>query len=257
MTGEAWSARYLEAALAKLTEVKAAEGAAIARAAEAVAEALAGDGMIYVFGCGHSAMLEMDLFYRAGGLIPVQPIFDDRVLLDLRPVTETTQWEQREDWVREVFAASGARAGDVLICISTSGRNGAPIEMALAAREAGLTVIALTSRAYANASVSRHSSGKRLHEVADLVLDNHVDPGDAAVSLPGLEPRIGPLSTVIGSALLQATMVQVTVELLGRGLRPPVFVSANLPGGEEHNQTVLAEYRGRIRYLQREGDDAR
>jgi uncharacterized phosphosugar-binding protein len=244
------SDRYLEAAIAKLSEVRSKEQDAIAAAAEAMTEAFARGGMCYVFGCGHSAMLAMDVFYRAGGLILMQPIFDNRVLLNLQPVTETTRWEQREDWVREVFARSGARAGDVLLCLSTSGRNGAPIEMALAAKEAGLTVIVLTSRAYANASASRHSSGKRLHEVGDLVLDNHVDPGDAALSLPGLEPRIGPLSTVIGSALLQAVIVQTTANLLTRGLAPPVFVSSNLPGGEEHNQAILTRYRNRLRYLQ-------
>jgi uncharacterized phosphosugar-binding protein len=240
---------YLESALSKLAEVKAAEGAAVARAAEVMAEALAGGGMIYAFGCGHSAMLAMDIFYRAGGLMLVQPIFDPRVLLNLRPVTETTDWERRADWVREVFAVSGAQAGDVLIAISTSGRNGAPIEMALAAKEAGVTVIALTSRAYAKAADSRHPSGKRLHEVADLVLDNHVSPGDAEVSLPDLEQRVGPLSTVIGSALLQAVIVQTTANLLARSLTPPVFISSNLPGGEEHNQQVLEQYRDRIRYL--------
>jgi len=245
-----WSDRYLEAAIAKLGEVRSEESDAIAGAAEAMAEAFARGGLGYVFGCGHSAMLAMDIFYRAGGLILIQPIFDDRVLLDLRPVTETTRWEQREDWVREVFAQSGAQAGDVLLCLSTSGRNGAPIEMALAAKEAGLIVIALTSRAYANASESRHSSGKRLHEVADLVLDNHVDPGDAALALPDLEPRLGPLSTVIGSALLQAAIVQTTANLLARGLTPPVFVSSNLPGGEERNQAMLERCRGRLRYLQ-------
>ena len=243
---------YLEAALTKLAEVKAAESAALACAADAMAESLAGGGMIYAFGCGHSAMLVMDIFYRAGGLILVQPIFDPRILLNLRPVTETTRWEQREDWVREVFAASGARKGDVLIAISTSGRNGAPLEMALAAKEAGLKVIALTSRAYASAAASRHSSGKRLHEVADVVLDNHVSPGDAEVSLPDLEQRVGPLSTVIGSALLQAVIVQTTANLLARGITPPVFISSNLPGGEEHNQQVLEHYRDRIRYLRRD-----
>lgn len=246
---EQWSDRYLELALTKLAEVRTSESAAITCAAEAMGDALAHGGMIHVFGCGHSAMLAMDVFYRAGGILLVQPIFDDRVLLSLRPVTDTTRWEQREDWVRDVFAASEMRPGDVLICISTSGRNGAPVEMAMAAREAAVTVIAVTSRAYANASSSRHSSGKRLHEVADIVLDNHVDPGDAALALPDLDQRIGPLSTVIGSALLQAAIVQTTANLLARGLAPPVFVSSNLPGGEAHNQAVLAQHRDRIRYL--------
>ena len=244
-----WADRYLELAIAKLAEVRAAEGEKLDLAADKLAEALAGGGMIYVFGCGHSAMLAMDVFYRAGGLMLVQPIFSDKVILNRVPVTETTDWERREGWAPELFAESGAKAGDVVIVLSTSGRNGAPVDMALTAKAAGLYVIAVTSPAYANVAPSRHSSGKRLHEVADLVLDNHVEPGDAAVELPGLAQRVGPVSTVVGSAMLQAIIVQTVANLQARGETPPVFVSSNLPGGQEHNEEVLVKYRDRIRYL--------
>ena len=244
-----WADRYLELAIAKLAEVRAAEGEKLDLAADKLAEALAGGGMIYVFGCGHSAMLAMDVFYRAGGLMLVQPIFSDKVILNRVPVTETTDWERREGWAPELFAESGAKAGDVVIVLSTSGRNGAPVDMALTAKAAGLYVIAVTSPAYANVAPSRHSSGKRLHEVADLVLDNHVEPGDAAVELPGLAQRVGPVSTVVGSAMLQAIIVQTVANLQARGETPPVFVSSNIPGGQEHNEEVLVKYRDRIRYL--------
>jgi uncharacterized phosphosugar-binding protein len=244
-----WSDRYLELALAKLAEVRAAEGEKLAQAADKLAEALAAGGMIYVFGCGHSAILAMDIFYRAGGLMLVQPVFSDKIILDRVPVTETTDWERREGWVPELFAQSGAKTGDVMLVLSTSGRNGAPVDMALTAKAAGLFVIAITSPAYANVAPSRHSSGKRLHEAADLVLDNHVDPGDAAVELPGLAQRVGPVSTVVGSAMLQAIIVQTVANLQARGETPPVFVSSNVPGGQEHNEEVLAKYRDRIRYL--------
>ena len=112
--------------------------------------------------------------------------------------------------------------------------------MALRAKGAGCTVIAITAPSYASQGASKHSSGKRLHEVADIVLDNHADPGDAAISLPGLAPRIGPLSTVVGSALLQARVVQTAANLLARGEMPPVFISSNLPGGAEHNAWCAA-----------------
>jgi uncharacterized phosphosugar-binding protein len=244
-----WVDRYLDVLASKLQEVKSREAAAIAKAAEALAETLARDGLIYVFGCGHSAMMSMDLFYRAGGLVLVHPIFDERIILTRRPVTETTKWEQSEGWVQEALRDSGAREGDAIVVFSTSGRNGAPIDMALAAREAALTVIAVTSRAYASSAPSRHSSGKRLHDVADYVIDNHVDPGDAALSIPGLDQRVGPTSTALSSAIGQALIVAAVGTLVERGERPPVYVSANLPGGEERNEQVLERYRERLSFL--------
>jgi uncharacterized phosphosugar-binding protein len=247
--GTMWAERYLELLVNRLGEVKAAEAAPLAEAAQAMAEALTQGGMIWVFGCGHSAALSMDIFYRAGGLMLVQPIFDQRVLLHHRPVTETSDWERKEGWAPELFQQSGARAGDVMIVLSTSGRNGAPVDMAFAAKAAGLKVIAVTSRAYATSQPSRHSSGKRVHELADIVIDNHSTPGDAELALPGLDQKVGPMSTAVGAAILQGLIVETVANLLARGETPPVFVSANLPGGDEHNQAVLARYRNRIRYL--------
>jgi uncharacterized phosphosugar-binding protein len=240
---------FFDAAEKKLAEVREAEAGAVAAAAEAMTKAIAGGGLVHVFGTGHSALLAMDIFYRAGGLMPVHPLFDDRVILNYAPPTATTEWEKKEGWAGELVAKAGVQPGDVMIVISTSGKNGAPIDVALAAKQAGLTLIALTSRAYAAASPPGHSSGKRLHEIADIVLDNRVDPGDAAISLPGLEQKVAPLSTVIGSALLQACVVQVTANLLARGETPPVFISSNLPGGPEHNDRMMARYGERIRFL--------
>jgi len=244
-----WAERYFDALASQLARVRAEESTAIAQAATVMADALAAGRLIYVFGCGHSAMLSMDLFYRAGGLILVHPVFDERVILTRRPVTETTDWEQREGWAQKAFRESGAEAGDVIIVFSTSGRNPAPVDVALTAKEVGLAVIGVTSRAYASAHPSRHSTGKRLHEAVDVVVDNHVEPGDAALSLPGLEQKVGPTSTALGSAIAQALVVEALAKLLARGEETPIYVSANLPGGKEHNEAVLARYRARIRFL--------
>jgi len=244
-----WASRFLDAVTAKIAAIRECELPAIASAADALADSIAAGGLVYVFGCGHSAALSMDLFYRAGGLMLVHPIFDDRIILDHQPVTETSDWERKEGWVGEVFAASGARPGDAIIVFSTSGRNGAPIDMALAAKAAGLTVIAVTSVSYAASLPSRHSSGKRLHEVADIAVDNHVDPGDAALELPGLAQKTGPTSTALGSAVAQAVVVETVARLLQRGYAPPVFVSANIPGGSEQNEKTIDRYRDRIRFM--------
>jgi len=241
-----WAEHYLDLLTSKLQQVKCEERTPIAEAASALAQAVAEGGMIHVFGCGHSAALAMDIFYRAGGLMLVHPIFDERVILDRRPVTE---WERKEGWAQEAFRQSGARAGDVLIVLSTSGRNAAPVDMALAGKEAGLTIIAVTSRAYAASLPSRHSSAKGLHEVADIVIDNHVDPGDAAVLLPGMEQKVGPTSTALGSAILQALLVETVAGILARGEKPPVYVSSNIPGGDEHNRELMARFGDRLRFL--------
>lgn len=244
-----WVERYFDLLIERLRTVKTTQRQALESAAAAIAESLARGGMVYVFGCGHSAALSMDIFYRAGGLMLVQPIFAEQTLLHRRPVTETSEWERREGWAPALFATSGARAGDVMIVLSTSGRNGAPIDMALSAKEAGLTTVAVTSLAYAGSVPSRHSSGKRLHEIADIVIDNHSRPGDAEVELPGLAQRVGPMSSAVGSAILQSVVVQAVALLIERGETPPVFVSANLPEGDAHNQAMLEKYRDRIRYL--------
>jgi len=244
-----WAERYLDRLTAKLKEVQTIERDPILRSAAAIAEAITKGGMLYVFGCGHSAALSMDIFYRAGGLLLVQPILDERVSLHHQPVTEISEWERKEGWAWELLGNSAAQAGDIMIILSTSGRNGAPVDMALAAKGAGLTVIGVTSRAYAESLPSRHSSGKRLHEVADIVIDNHSAPGDAEMDLPGLEQKVGPMSTAVGSAILQSLVVETVANLLARGAAPPVFMSANLPGGDEHNRKALARYRDRIRYL--------
>ncbi len=244
-----WAERYLEALGAKLQSLKSDQTEAMSKAAGAMAEALSQGGMIYVFGCGHSAALSMDIFYRAGGLMLLQPIFGEEVLLNWRPVTETSEWERKEGYAPRLFQDSGARAGDVMIVVSNSGRNGAPVDMALTAAEAGLTVIAVTSIVAAESLPSRHSSGKRLHEAADIVIDNHVDAGDAAIEIPGFAQRVGPTSTALASALLQAVVVETIALLVQQGETPPVFVSSNVPGGDEHNRELLAKYRDRIRYL--------
>jgi len=244
-----WAERFFDVLRQKLETVQSQETEAIVHAAESLADAIAGGGLVYVFGCGHSAALTMDLFYRAGGLMLIHPIFDERIILNHRPVTETTDWERREGWADQVFAESGARRGDAIIVFSTSGRNGAPIDVALTAKETGLTVVAVTSRAYAGSLPSRHTSGKRLHEVADHVIDNHVDAGDASLSLPGLDQKTGPTSTALGSAIAQALIVETMARLLDRGEIPPVYVSANVPGGTERNEETLSRYRDRIRFL--------
>ena len=114
-------------------------------------------------------------------------------------------------------------------------------------RERGLPVIAVTAAEFSRSVSSRHSSGKRLLDVADVVLDTCGAAGDAAVELDGVTEAIGPTSTVVGAALLNATLVEAIAELVRRGVEPPILVSQNVDGSAERNARLRDRYRGRIR----------
>lgn len=241
--------RYLDSLIAKLTEVRDTQRDAIAAAARAIADAIASGGTVWTFGCGHSGLLAREIYYRAGGLMLVNAISAPGQSLEVHPVPMTSQMERLSGYAQVLAGAQPMKPGDVIIVISTSGRNAVPIEMAMAARDRGLKVIALTSLAYSRSQPSRHPSGKRLADVADLILDNGSPPGDALLELPGLPEKIGPSSGAVGAAILHAVIVQAVANLLERGIEPPVFLSGNLPDGDEHNQRLMRQYADRIHYL--------
>lgn len=240
---------YLSAVLQLLKEVQSTQAQAIEQAAQAIAHCIQADHLIYVFGASHAGLLAQELFYRAGGLVPVNPILPPGLTTDTRPATLSTRLERLPGLMRQFIAETPLAAGDVLIVHSVSGRNAAAVEAAQAGREKGAFVIAVTSLRYSRAVQPRQPGMPRLFEVADLVLDNCVPMGDALVELPGLQQRVGPASTIAGAALLNAVVVRAVELLIERTGEAPVFMSANLDGGEEQNQRWLERYRGRLTYL--------
>lgn len=240
---------YIPRAIEVLQKVQRTQREAMLRAASEITSAILRGSGVFIFGCSHASILAAEVFYRAGGLALINPIFAHGLTTDVRPITRTTEIERLEGYGTAILNTSPVRAGDVLIVHSVSGRNAVPVEMAIEAKARGVRVIALTSVEYASSVTSRHSSGLRLHEVADVVLDNCGEPGDAIVEVPGLDQRTGPTSDVVGAAILHSVIAQVIESLIAEGLTPPVFVSANLEGGDEHNERILAEYGDRIHYL--------
>lgn len=207
-------------------------------------------GTIYTFGASHAGILSEELYYRAGGLMLFNPIFGREIMLDTTPITHTSQMERLVGYGTSL-AKSKASFGpdDVLIAHSVSGRNPVTIEIALAAKEAGSKVVAITNLAYSQSVSSRHPSGKRLFELADVILDNHGDVGDASVEIDGLEQKVSPTSTVIGAVMLNAIVAALTQKLVDGGMKqPPIFYSANLDGGDELNRKLYEEYKDSIRY---------
>jgi len=241
--------RYFEAMLPILNRAIETQSEVICRVADVMADTIAAGHLIYVFGATHAGMIAEEMFYRAGGLVPVVPIFGPGITTNVHPATLTSQMERLTGYAALLLDASGITADDLLLVHSVSGRNTVAVEMAEGARARGTAVVALTSVTYSKSVTSRHPKGLRLMEVADYVIDNRGVIGDAAVHLDGLPQPTGPTSTVVGAALVNALVVETVSRLLDRGLEPPVFISANLDGGDEKNQRWLDHYRERLSYL--------
>lgn len=217
-------------------------------AAKIIAESISKDGVLHVFGCGHSQMYAMELFYRAGGLVPVNAILPPSLAL-APTATFSTFSERQEGLAKVILDAENINPEDVMLIVSTSGRNAVPIEMAIEAKNRGLKVISLTSMAFSSEVTSRHISGKKLYELSDVVLDNHGEAGDAVLETPGVEPKFAPTSSVIGFAILQSIIAQVIEYLSEKGIEPPIYVSSNLDKGDEINKKHIEKYRNRIKCL--------
>lgn len=230
-----------------LGQVQRTQGEKIEKAAGIVADCFAADGMLYVFGCGHSHIIGEDLFYRAGGTAPVCAMLDGDLMLHEGAV-KSSHYERMSGLAGPVFDRYGLTEKDVLLIASTSGINPVPVEMAMCARKNGIFVIAIVSGAYGE-DASRHESGKKLHDVADLVLDNCVCHGDAAVTIGDSGIKAGPISTISACMIAQSIVVQADENLWKRGITPPVYLSGNIPGGMEKNQAYIEKYLPRIRHL--------
>jgi len=221
----------------------------IRKCSELIVETVMRHNALYAFGCNHAGLLSQELFYRTGGLVTINPILVPGLALDARPITLTTGMERLEGFGKTIVENSYLKKGDLLIVHSVSGRNNVVVDVALYAREAGATVIGLTNVEYSSQVSSRHCSGKRLFEVCDIVIDNCGCFGDAAIEVDGLPERIGPSSTVVGAAILNAIVVEAVEIFVQKGIIPPIFISSNVEGGDEHNEKVLREYKDVIHYM--------
>lgn len=239
--------KYLEEVGGVLSRVAESQRESIAEAARVIADRMERDGMLYVFGCGHSHLVGEDLFYRAGGSAAVCAMLDSDLMLHGGAV-KSSCYERMPGLAKPIFERYGLTQRDVLMVSSTSGINSVPVEMAICAREKGIPVIAIVSMAYAKDG-SRHPDGRKLHDVADIVLDNGVCHGDAAVAIEGSDMRVGPVSTISSCMIAQSILVQVNEFLWEDGVTPPVYVSGNIPGGAERNQALIHRYLSRNKHL--------
>ncbi|WP_276357747.1 sugar isomerase domain-containing protein [Cohnella caldifontis] len=214
----------------------------IEQAAAVIADAMKKGGCVHLFDTGH--MLDSELVSRAGGLVAFQAL---RIRFEIENTVRQRPELASKDRSTEGLAAyalksSNALPGDVLVIGSVSGKTKLPVDLSLSARKMGITVIALTSVEYSRMLKSDHSSGLRLFEAADLVIDNGAPPLDAMLEVGGLDAAICPASGIGAAVIMWSVTAQVTEYLLADGLKPSVLKSINFPGSEAFNQEMMSRY---------------
>ncbi|GIE97415.1 sugar isomerase domain-containing protein [Paractinoplanes rishiriensis] len=240
---------YLRTIQTVVGRVGAGQRAEKSRAAGLLTAAVRNGGVIQAFGCGHSEALAMEIAGRAGGLVPTNRIaLRDIVLYGGDPLDALADpaVERRTDIAHRLYELAPVKPDDAFVIASNSGINGAVVEMALLVKERGHALVAITSAAHSAGVGSRHPSGRKLADLADVVLDNGAPYGDAALPLPG-GGAVGAVSSITAALLAQQVVTEVVANLLAAGVDPPVYLSDNVPGGKEHNAQIEARYAGRIR----------
>jgi uncharacterized phosphosugar-binding protein len=217
------------------------EAANIELAATYCADSVRQGRVIHVFGCGHSQIFAMEVFYRAGGLVPVNALLIPHLALFPKAKLSTMQ-ERVEGFTDKYLELENTDPADTMIVASISGRNAGVVDMAMAARNRGMKVVALVSRQFADGTTSRHSSGQNLKDVADVVIDIKCVRGDAALSIDGLDTRFCGTSTVLAVSVMEAIVAQTIENCVDAGYQPPIYVSSNLDGGDQINAGHIRNY---------------
>ena len=231
---------YLEQITALLRRIEAEEGAKMTAAAEAVAETIVRDGIVHTFGCGHSHLPCLDTFYRAGGLACVSPILDEDLMLH-DGAAKSSRMEKMSGIAAEAFRRAGVDpARDIVVVISASGKNAAPVEMCDCAKKAGAKLVTVSSSAYLD-------HGAKLLSLGDIAIDCKVPYGDAVIDVG--EAKMGGLSTYASLFILNSILIDGAKRALARGTRPPIYTSGNVTGGTAKNVALEERYFGRVKRL--------
>lgn len=237
----------------RLEAILRTQGASVDAAADVLVNQICRDGLIHVFGVGgHSFIGSEEFFYRAGGLANINPIFDLSLSL-AGGGRKSTELERLEGYGDKVIRLHPIQRGDPLIITSAYGINACTIDAALEGKRLGCTVIAITSVEFAQQTplnfTARHSTGNSLHEIADIVIDNHVPHGEALLSLPGIPQLVGGTCTMFASFCVQWLVIATVEKCRQQGLEAPIWKSANVAGGDEANRDYLRRFGSRVKYL--------
>jgi len=222
-----------------LREVEETQMGSIRKTADAITEALMKGNFLITFGTGHATLIAMEAFFRAGTLVPTDTLIDPPVT----PLSGISTRVERDlgHYARVLLDYHDVKTGDVIIIVSNSGVNSAIVECAMEAKKRGLTVVALTNLTHSKAVESRHPSGKKLFEVADIAIDNCGVWGDCSLEV-GMNIKTAPTSHMVGGTIIHAIISQVAQNMLKKGITPPIYLSANIPGSDVHNKKLLEKY---------------
>lgn len=249
----ALGAAYLERLTGLLTRIRDDEVANIAAGARVLADQIAADRLVHVFGPGgHSNLAAQEVFFRAGGLMHVAAILDEGTLMS-NGALRSMAIERTPGYGRVVIEDRGLGQDDVLILVNAYGINAALIDAALTARERGVTLIGVNSHEHATNTApghpARHPTGHNLHDLVDVAIDCKVPIGDAVMTVDGAVEKSGAVSTFANAYVLNWLVLATVEELVERGEHPPIWRSGNAPGGDEANARFLDRFRGRVRSL--------
>lgn len=245
---------YLQSVTHILAEIDRTQSDSILKAADLMAESIASDGLVYIFGAGHSALPAAEVYPKCGNIVGFQSLLDVSLVyftnvIGSNGVSQFTYLERSEGYGQAILESYVLRNTDTFWVFSQSGVNGLVVETARIAHEKGLKVVAVTSLAQCQQAAPRHSSGKRITDYADVVIDNCVPIGDVTLTLDGVTDPIGPASTVAGVAIANTLVVETARALVRRGYSPIVNPSLNAPNAaaraEVRMRSALAEFRRR------------
>ena len=231
---------YLSRVVELLTRIEAEEANALFSASDAVADVICRDGLVHVFGCGHSHLPALDAFYRAGGLACVSPLLDEDLMLH-DGAAKSSRMEKMPGIAAEAFRRARVDSSkDILVVISASGKNAAPVEMLRAAKAAGVKTVAISSSAY-------KAHGGVLLDEADIAIDCKVPHGDAVIEVG--DAKMGGLSTYASLFILNSVLIEGAKKALEKGTVPPIYTSGNVEGGTAKNIALEERYLGRVKRL--------
>ena len=244
---------YIEKVIANLKKVQECEAENIKKAAELLADAIAADKLINVYGGGgHTTLVMGEMFFRAGGLSNINPIMETGISV-FNQALRYLELERCVNFGRSVMKYYDLQKDDVLIIFHNIGINAATIDAALEAKERGVKIIAVSSSYWQDEMPAdhfiRHPSKKNLFDLADVCIDDYNPVGDAVVNVPGLDTPIAPVSNVVDFTIAHLLEIETIRICVARGIVPPVWNSANAPGGDEKNAAYLKQYKPRVKSL--------
>lgn len=250
---DALCAAYFGETQAIMQRILGEERDGLDRAAARLADQIAADRLVYIYGPGgHSNLASQEVFFRAGGLMHVSAILDEGTLLS-NGALRSMAIERTPGYGKVVITDQRLGEGDLLILVNAYGINAALIDAALEAKRRGVFVIGVSSREHASNTSpdhpARHPTKHNLHEIVDIAIDTKVPIGDAVVRVPGMSQDIAAISTFANAFALNCLVIRTVAKLVERGIEPPVWRSGNAPGGDEANARFIARFHDRVRAL--------